>query len=382
MKRILEYTPSATRLIDFFYKSFITSFDNKNSNETYDIIFIGSNQLNDCNDILQYATNETKFYIDSTTESSGFYGVYENTLNFKKRFNIPYDNVILICDVISDNDFNKLSDLKVFNSKYFPFYAYLTFTHDSFSVFNGHQLQMMENLPYKSYRNKLYVSRNGRFNEFRAYTLYYLFKNRLINEGIISAFFYGSNKTIHKDFNDITYFNQFMDKEYWDSVVASKFPIKIDNFFLGWDENENADISGELHHTDIFSNGYIDLVTENINYIPKKFEYNTLTEKSLKPFLFYQLPIFISYSNNLQCLRTMGFDLFDDILDNSYDLIEDPKERIDVALSNLTKLKNIDLSDYFKLHKHRFINNRNLIFKLAFSDGLNDVFRFINFLNI
>ena len=32
--------------------------------------------------------------------------------------------------------------------------------------------------------------------------------------------------------------------------------------------------------------------------------------------------------------------------------------------------------------KHRFINNRNLIFKLAFSDGLNDVFRFINFLNI
>jgi len=78
----------------------------------------------------------------------------------------------------------------------------------------------------------------------------------------------------------------------------------------------------------------------------------------------------------------MGFDLFDDILDNSYDLIEDPKERIDVALSNLIRLKDVDLSEYFKLNKHRFINNRNLIFKLAFSDGLNDVFRFINFLNI
>jgi hypothetical protein len=78
----------------------------------------------------------------------------------------------------------------------------------------------------------------------------------------------------------------------------------------------------------------------------------------------------------------MGFDLFDDILDNSYDEIEDPKQRIDIALSNLIKLKDIDLSNYFEENKIRFINNRNLIFKLAFSDGLNDIFRFINFMNI
>ena len=78
----------------------------------------------------------------------------------------------------------------------------------------------------------------------------------------------------------------------------------------------------------------------------------------------------------------MGFDLFDDILDNSYDLIEDPKERIDIALSNLIKLKSIDLSEYFEKNKIRFINNKNLVLKLAFSDGVNDIFKLINFMNI
>jgi hypothetical protein len=74
--------------------------------------------------------------------------------------------------------------------------------------------------------------------------------------------------------------------------------------------------------------------------------------------------------------------LFDDILDNSYDLIEDPKERIDVALSNLIRLKDVDLGKYFEENKLRFINNRNLLFKFAFSDGIIDILKFINFLNI
>lgn len=382
MKSILEYTPSATRLIDFFYNSFITRFDKVANNEKFDIIFIGSNDLNNCDSILEYANIDTTYYIDSVTESSGFYGVYENTLQFKKKYNITSDKIVMICDVISDNDFTKLTDFKIFNSKYFPFYAYLTFTHDSFSVFNGHQLQVLENLPFTIDRKKLFTSRNGRHNEFRAYTLYKLFKDDLINDGLVSAFFYGSNNTIHKEYNDITYFNQYMDKEYWDTNVASKLPIKIDNFFLGWDENQNANISGNLHHNDIFKDAYIDLVTENIHYSPIIFEYNTLTEKSLKPFLFYQIPLFVTYPYNLKCLRDIGFDLFDDIIDNSYDLELDPKVRIDKIIRNLIKLKSIDLSNYFKDNKIRFINNRNLILKLAFSNGLNDTFKLINFLNI
>ena len=79
-------------------------------------------------------------------------------LQFKKKYKIASDKIVMICDVISDNDFDKLIEFKIFNSKYFPFYAYLTFTHDSFSVFNGHQLQVLENLPFTIDRKKLFFS--------------------------------------------------------------------------------------------------------------------------------------------------------------------------------------------------------------------------------
>jgi hypothetical protein len=35
MKKILEYTPCATRLIDFFYNSFITRIDNVSVSYTH-----------------------------------------------------------------------------------------------------------------------------------------------------------------------------------------------------------------------------------------------------------------------------------------------------------------------------------------------------------
>ena len=86
MKSILEYTSSATRLIDFFYNSFITRINNVIKDEKFDIIFIGSNDLNNCDSILEYTKSDTTYYIDSVTESSGFYGVYENVLQFKKKY--------------------------------------------------------------------------------------------------------------------------------------------------------------------------------------------------------------------------------------------------------------------------------------------------------
>ena len=51
--------------------------------------------------------------------------------------------------------------------------------------------------------------------------------------------------------------------------------------------------------------------------------------------------LFVTYPYNLKCLRDIGFDLFDDIIDNSYDLELDPKVRIDKIISNLIKLKSI-----------------------------------------
>jgi len=44
-----------------------------------------------------------------------------------------------------------------------------------------------------------------------------------------------------------------------------------------------------------------------------------VTEKSYKAFAWHQLPIFVSVPGHVDIIRSFGFDVFDDILDHSYD---------------------------------------------------------------
>jgi hypothetical protein len=43
-----------------------------------------------------------------------------------------------------------------------------------------------------------------------------------------------------------------------------------------------------------------------------------LTEKTFKAFAWHQIPIFVATSGHVQVVRELGFDMFDDILDHSY----------------------------------------------------------------
>jgi hypothetical protein len=53
-----------------------------------------------------------------------------------------------------------------------------------------------------------------------------------------------------------------------------------------------------------------------------------ISEKSLKPFAYRQLPIWFAVPGTVQEVRNLGFDVFDDIIDHDYDIIEDPTTRM------------------------------------------------------
>ena len=44
-----------------------------------------------------------------------------------------------------------------------------------------------------------------------------------------------------------------------------------------------------------------------------------ITEKSIKAYRLYQFPIFLAPAGHVQLQRSLGFDMFDDIIDHSYD---------------------------------------------------------------
>ena len=62
------------------------------------------------------------------------------------------------------------------------------------------------------------------------------------------------------------------------------------------------------------------------------------TEKSAKAFLYGQLPLFISAPGYVQVLRNIGFDVYDDLIDHSYDKEDNLLRRCDLVFEELKRL--------------------------------------------
>lgn len=94
-----------------------------------------------------------------------------------------------------------------------------------------------------------------------------------------------------------------------------------------------------------------------------------LTEKTFKAFAWHQLPIFVATPGHVRMVRELGFDLFDDIIDHSYDDCTNPnRHRVKVFLQ-ITKLINMNpaVEDWQKLRKKlwsRIVANHELVIKL------------------
>ena len=83
-----------------------------------------------------------------------------------------------------------------------------------------------------------------------------------------------------------------------------------------------------------------------------------LTEKSFKPILAGQFFIMIGSRGLIQYMRDIGFDVFDDIINHSYDSIEDDRERIAAAIKELDWLDQVDLFELHAQCKERFLKNQ------------------------
>jgi hypothetical protein len=91
---------------------------------------------------------------------------------------------------------------------------------------------------------------------------------------------------------------------------------------------------------------YQDSVIEIINgttfYNPAGYSY---CEKVLNSILGMNLPLFSGNRGMVHGMRLMGFDVFDDIIDHSYDVVEDPIQRMFALVqSNLRLLQDRDVA--------------------------------------
>jgi hypothetical protein len=132
----------------------------------------------------------------------------------------------------------------------------------------------------------------------------------------------------------------------------------------------NPNAQGEPDHNitykeNPYKNAYINIVNES------QFELkNTIhiTEKSLVPFHFNQIPLFVATQGHVKKLKELyGFDVFDDLIDHSYDDIENPEDRINYIVNEIKRLnsKKDDVIKFYIENKTRFDSNREIIHKIS-----------------
>lgn len=82
-----------------------------------------------------------------------------------------------------------------------------------------------------------------------------------------------------------------------------------------------------------------------------------ITEKTFKAFGMLQIPIWWAVPGLVDCVRNMGYDVFDDIIDHCYDQETDQSTRLDLVIVQLKKLCNYNLEDLRQTLKPRLITN-------------------------
>lgn len=108
-----------------------------------------------------------------------------------------------------------------------------------------------------------------------------------------------------------------------------------------------------------YSNCYINIITETLFDSPEIH----ISEKSFRPFYFMQLPIYVATYEHVKYLKKrFGFDMFDDLIDHSYDLEKDNQKRMKMVFEEIKRLNdNKELViDFYKKNKNRFEKNLTL----------------------
>jgi hypothetical protein len=165
--------------------------------------------------------------------------------------------------------------------------------------------------------------------------------------------------------------------EYLDSIDVKRSKFEMDKDWFTSEEISPSFEWNQIYELKTYESSYVNIVTES-NFL---FNEIHITEKTLKPFYFYQFPIFLSSMNHIKYIKEMyGFDMFDDILDHSYDNEPDNKKRLFMVYDEIKRLsENKDkLIEFYKKNESRFEKNKQIVIDISKSNKDLEYFNKIN----
>jgi hypothetical protein len=174
------------------------------------------------------------------------------------------------------------------------------------------------------------------------------------NDEFVSWFF-------PKIFDKETVINLMKELHYFADLGNKK--SKFEDIF-DFDNNEYRYDYQDAYKVKTYSQSYINVTTET-NYESPYIVH--VTEKTFNPFNFYQMPIFVSTYQHVKYLRDLyGFDMFDDLINHSYDNEINNHKRLFMIVEEIKRLNENPqlIKDFYINNKERFLKNREIIFEI------------------
>lgn len=195
-------------------------------------------------------------------------------------------------------------------------------------------------------RNYKWSCLNGAPRVHRIYNYFYS-KQQSYFDSACFTFFYHDNVSRP---DDITLPNEALD--FWTNIkdtLPSREVLKN-----GPRSDSRCDLPAN-------TDAYIHLITET-TVLPRIF----VSEKTWKPVASGQLFLIFGNPGTVKHLRNIGVDVFDDIIDHSYDGLENWQDRLHAIHEQLNYLVNKNLRDIYIETQNRRNNNVNKFFAGAF----------------
>jgi hypothetical protein len=128
----------------------------------------------------------------------------------------------------------------------------------------------------------------------------------------------------------------------------TRFPLIIDQLNITWEDQRDITmpaLTGALFNIICETAYEPDPVTKHLIHHHRP----GMTEKSYKCFALFQIPIWLAPYRAVACYRQLGFDVFDDIIDHSYDLEPDPEQRIVMVADQIEKITELNYTQLIQI---------------------------------
>jgi hypothetical protein len=282
--------------------------------------------------------------------------------------------IVLLDTIVKEKGYDGTKMYMVNNNSKLDFYKYKYKTPinlhalDFLPQINGKNLDEFGVPNFVAEKENLFMSHNRSVKAHRYALLSMLKKFNMLDQVDWSLVMGWERKRVVTEISsDIDfYLNIFTEDEikelrseldYLEAIEIKKSKYEEDHTWFDIFGNHNGIDWGKVFEYKTYENSYVNITTESCYFLNEIH----ITDKSVKPMYFYQLPIFLASQNHVQTLRDRyKFDVFDDIINHEYDLESDNKRRFHKIFKEIQRVnKNKDkIIKFYKKNEERFYNNR------------------------